>query len=174
MNKEQKVQVVQDLQKDLARAQVAVVVENNGMTVDTVFRLRKALREKGGKLKVVKNTLLKLASQNTAVARINDIAGGPIAIAYTLGDPAALAKELTNFAKKEKVLSIRGAVLGGSVLNPEGVQALADMPPLPDMRARVLALFNSPAQNFLGLLQAAPRNMLGVLKAREQKLAENG
>ncbi len=174
MKKEQKAQVVQDLHKELARAQVALVVENNGMTVDTVFRLRRVLREKGGKLKVVKNTLLKLASQGTGVARINELAGGPIAIAYTAGDPAALAKDLTSFAKKEKVLSIRGGVLGSSVLNPEGVQALADMPPLPDMRARVLALFNSPAQNFLGLLQAAPRNMLGVLKAREQKLAENG
>lgn len=174
MKKEQKVQVVQDLRRDLTSAQVAVVVENNGMTVDSVFRLRRALRGKGAKLRVVKNTLLKLASQDSGKEGINEFAGGPIAVAYTTGDPSALAKELTNFAKKEKLLVIRGGVLGASVLKSDGVQALADMPPLPDMRARVLAMFNAPAQNFLGVLQAAPRNMLGVLKAREQKLAENG
>ena len=101
MKREEKAVVVEQLRADLGQAPAAVVVEYKGMTVDSVFRLRKALRDKGAKLKVVKNTLLTIACEGTPNVRLKELAGGPIAVAYTAADPSAMAKEITAFAKKE-------------------------------------------------------------------------
>ena len=94
-------------------------------------------------------------------------------MALTDGDPAAMAKEVVNFAKGEPLLVLRGGILSGKILETEGVKDLATLPSIDEMRAKALSVFNAPAQQFMGLLQAAPRNLLGVLNARADKMNSN-
>jgi len=170
VKKEQKVQVASELKEEFSEAAAAVVVEYKGITVESLHRLRVQLREKASRIRVVKNTLLIRACEGTVNALLAELAGGPIAVAYTNGDPTTLAKELTGFAKKEDKLVIRGGILTGKLMDQDGVEELATMPSFEEMRAKMLGLLNAPAQQFLSLLQAAPRNLLGVLKAREEQV----
>lgn len=174
MRKQDKILVVEELKTDLGQAQAAIVVEYRGMTVGAMHDLRKSLRSKQSKLRVVKNTLLKLAVQGTPNQALETLAGGPVAVAYTYADPAVLAKEIAAYAKKESSLVIRGGILGGRVMDAASVADLSTMPSIEEMRARVLAVFNAPAQRMLGLMLAAPRNLLGVFNARADKLTETG
>ncbi len=171
MRKQEKVEVVQQLRADLGDSPAAVVVEYKGITVASLHTLRNQLREKGAKLRVVKNTLLLRAFEGTSNEALKGLAGGPIAVAYVPvdGDAAGLAKEITAFAKKENLLVLRGGVLTGKPLDKAGVEELATLPSIEEMRAKLLGLFNAPAQKFLGTLLAAPRNFLGVLNAKVEK-----
>jgi large subunit ribosomal protein L10 len=171
LNREQKSKVVQLLGENLAKAQVVVVVEYKGMNAASVFELRKQLRAKGATFAVVKNTLLARAVAGTNLEGLNDLAGGPIAVAYTAADAAGLAKDLTGYARKEEKLIIRGGMLGGKKIGVEEVKDLATLPSIEVLRSKLLGLLQTPAQQFLGILLAAPRNFLGVLKAREDKLS---
>lgn len=170
MNKQDKILVVEELKTELGQASAAVVVEYKGITVASMHQLRNVLRSKGGKFRVVKNTLLKLSVQETPNQVLESLTGGPIAVAFTDDDPAALAKEIYAYLKREPKLVVRGGVLGGKLLDAKGVEALSTLPSIEEMRARVLALFNTPAQQMLSLLLAAPRNLLGVLNARADEL----
>jgi large subunit ribosomal protein L10 len=174
VRKQDKILVVEELKTDLGQAQAAVIVEYRGMTVRAMHELRKSLRSKQSKLRVVKNTLLKIAVQETPNQALESLAGGPVFVAYTHSDPTGLAKEIAAHAKKEPLMVIRGGILGGRILDASGVSDLSNMPSIEEMRARVLAVFNAPAQQILGLLLAAPRNLLGVLNARADKLGETG
>ena len=170
MKRGQKVQVAEKLKEELSGAAAAVVVEYKGITVESLHRLRVQLREKASRIRVVKNTLFTRACEGTDNAKLAELAGGPIAVAYTNDDPTALAKELTSFAKKEDKLVVRGGILSGKLMDLDGVKELATMPSFEEMRAKVLGLFNAPAQQFLYLLHAAPKDFLGVLKAREEQV----
>lgn len=172
MRKEQKAQLVVQLREELSKAVGAVVVEYKGITVESLTQLRVKLREKETRFRVVKNTLFKLACQGHDNVKLADLAGGPIAVAYTQGDPSAMAKELTAFTKGEKSVVIRGGILTGKLLDSAGVNELATLPSLDELRAKALGLFQAPAQQFLSLLLATPRNVLGVLNARKEKLEE--
>ena len=172
MKKQQKVEIVKALGESLGDAQAAVVVEYKGMTVESLYGLRKQLRDNGSSIRVVKSTLMIRSVDGTPNEPLKDLAGGPIAVAYTAGDAAGLAKDLTTYAKKERLLVIRGGILGGKLLEAADVLELATLPSLPEMRAKVLGLFQAPAQQFLGLLQAAPRDFLGVLQAKAEQEQE--
>jgi len=166
VKKQQKVEIVQQLKEELGASQAAVVVEYKGITVESFQGLRKQLREREAGVRVVKNTLLLRAVDGTPNARLKDLVGGPIAVAYTSSDPAILAKEIVAYGRKEKLLVIRGGVLGGKTIDAEGVGELATLPTLDEMRARALGMLSAPAQQLLSLLLAAPRNFLGVLQAK--------
>ncbi len=174
MKRQDKILVVEQLKTELGQAQAVVIVEYRGMTVGSMYDLRKALRSKQAVLRVVKNTLLKRSVEDTFNEALTGLAGGPVAVAYTDADPVALAKEISVFAKKEPFLVIRGGTLGGRELDANGVKDLASMPSMEEMRARVLAVFNTPAQTFLSLMLAAPRNLLGVLQARVSQVEQAG
>jgi len=173
LKKQDKVLVVEQLKENLSTAQGVIVMEYKGITVRSLHELRKALRNADSSLRVVKNTLLKIACKDTPNESLEELLGGPIAVALTDGDPAAMAKEVVNFAKGEPLLVLRGGILSGKVLATEGVKDLATLPSIDEMRAKALSVFNAPAQQFMGLLQAAPRNLLGVLNARADKMNSN-
>ena len=170
MRREQKAAIVMRLREDIGEAAAAIVVEYKGITMESLHRLRVQLREKGARFRVVKNTLFIRACEGSSNERLRELAGGPVAVAYTDDDPAVLAKELTVFAKKEEKIRLRGGVLSGKLLDLQGVQELATLPPLDELRARFLALLQTPAQSFLGVLLASPRGLFGVLNARIEQL----
>ena len=168
MRRQQKVELVEQLKKDLGSSPAAVVVEYKGITVASLTNLRNSLRAKGAALRVVKNTLLLRAVEGSANEGLKTLTGGPIAVAFidADGDPAALAKELVTYAKQESFLVIRGGILTGKVMEQADIKELATLPSLDEMRAKALGLFNAPAEKFLSTLLAAPRDFLGVLLAK--------
>jgi len=154
MDRSQKAESVASLNAVFNEVGVVVVTRNLGLTVAQSTQLRTKIREAGASYKVAKNRLAKLAIQNTDYAGIGDLLTGPTAIAASV-DPVAAAKVVVEFAKTNDKLEIVGGSMGAQVLTPEGVKALASMPSLDELRAKLIGLVQAPATK-LAQLSTAP------------------
>lgn len=168
----QKQEVVANLREKLARAQLGVLTEFKGLKVADITALRRSLKEAGGELQVVKNTLLKLAAADTYAAALEEHLKGPTAIALSFGDPVALAKVLAQFAKeKPDNLRIKAGVLGQAVLSAQEVVELSKLPAREVLLAQLLGTLQSVPASLVNVLAAVIRKFLYVLKAIEEKRA---
>lgn len=152
----------------LSGAGVVVVAHYAGLTVSDMTSLRSQMKEAGGSLKVAKNRLVKLALQGTDAEHIADLFKGPTVIAYS-DDPVAAPKVAVEFAKKNEKLVILGGALGATNLDSEGVKALASMPSLDELRAKIVGMVNTPATRIAGVLQAPAGQVARVLGAYAKK-----
>lgn len=172
MNISEKKQIIQDLHERFAKSAVVIVTDYKGLDVAAVTKLRRLLSEAGVEYQVVKNTLLVRASEETDVARIQALFKGPSAIALSYQDPVAPAKVLSQFAKENDKLEIKGGVLQGKVLDMAGVKALADLPSREVLLSQVLGALNAVPAGFVRTLNVIPVGLLNVLNAiKEQKEA---
>jgi len=172
VKRERKHEIVKEVREALLSALTVVVVYFKGTSVAEMQEIRAELRKEGADIRVVKNTLLVKAVEDTEYALLDQLTGGQIAVIWSETDPGYPAKVAAKFAKDLEHFEIRGGVLSGKLLNVAGVDQLATLPSRDEMRARFLALLNASASQFLRLLTAAPRDFLGVLKAREEQLNE--
>jgi large subunit ribosomal protein L10 len=161
---------VDKLSNDLKNVSNVVVATYTKMTVAQDFELRKALRGAGAKYQVVKNTLAEKAAKGTKVeGALKDLAG-VTSIAYTTGDPVAMAKALTKYAKDTPEFTFKVGVVEGRVINIKEIEALATMPSKEELLAKLLFLINAPAQRLATAINAVPRNLAVVVnQAVEQK-----
>lgn len=166
MLKSEKEELIKELNEKFARAKTVIVAEFNKVNVDTVTRLRKKLRDGGIDYKVLKNTLAKRAAKGTSVEAISDEFHGPIAVAVGYGDVVAPAKIFTDFIKDSETFKIRGGVVEGKKVDTAGVQALAKMPGLPELRATLLGMINQPAGKLVRTIAAPGSQLARVLQAR--------
>ena len=143
---------------------MVVITRNLGLTVAQSTQLRTKIREAGASYKVAKNRLAKLAIQNTDYAGIGDLLTGPTAIAASV-DPVAAAKVVVEFAKTNDKLEIVGGSMGAQVLTPEGVKALASMPSLDELRAKLIGLVQAPATKIAQLSTAPAAKLARVFGA---------
>lgn len=171
MNRAEKIEVVSQLTDKFARAPIAVVTEYRGLNVAQLSDLRRKLRAVDGEYLVSKNTLTAIAVKESSAARIAEMLSGPVAIAFGFSDAVSVAKVLRDFAKENEKLEIKGAVLEGEQLGAKQVEQLATMPSRDELRAKLLALLNTPATNLVRLLQAPAQQMVQVLHARSQQEA---
>jgi large subunit ribosomal protein L10 len=170
MLKSEKETLIKELNEKFARAQVAIVAEFSKVNVETVTRLRKKLRDNQVEYKVLKNTLAKRAAKGTSLEVISDDFHGSVALAISYGDVISPAKVLSEFIKDLETIKVRSAVVQGRRTDAAGVQALAKMPGLPELRARLLGLFNEPASRLARTLKEPGGALARVLQARaEQK-----
>ncbi len=171
MNKQNKQQVVTEIHEKLARANAVFVADFRGMTVEKATTLRNDLRAAQVEYKVVKNTLLDLASADTAAAVLAPYFKGPTAVAMTYADPVAAAKVLAKYAKEQQAtFKLKGGVLSGKLISAAEIQALAELPSREVLIARMLGSMNAPATNFVGVLAAVPGSFVRALDAiRQQK-----
>jgi len=166
----EKSQVVDRLHATLAGAEVVVVTHYKGLTVAELGELRGQLRAVGGTLKVTKNRLAKRALDGTPFTGVSDMLKGPTAIAVAR-EPVAVPKALVEFARKNEKLVIVGGGLKGAVLDAAAVKALAELPSLDVLRARLVGLLQAPASRLVALLQAPGGQLARVLKAHSEKQA---
>lgn len=172
MNKQSKEAVVAEFSGKLAEAKAAFLADYRGLTVEQANDLRGKLRAAGVEYRVVKNTLLRRAAKDTPAACLNDYLIGPTAIALAADDPVAPAKALVEFAKDSKVFELKAGMLDGKLLTIDDIQALSDLPTREQLLSKMLATFNAPATNLVGVFAAVPRSFVQVLAAiKDQKEA---
>jgi large subunit ribosomal protein L10 len=170
LNISQKKELVERLAKQLAEAEITVLVDYKGLTVLQVTELRAKLREAGVQMEVVKNTLMRLASKGTGSEVLTDLYKGPNAIVVSQDDPVAPAKILVDFAKDNDKLEIKGAALGGKLLGEEEIKQLAKMPSKEDLLAQLVYTLNAVPTNLVNVLSGVPRSFVNVLNAvKDQK-----
>lgn len=170
MDRSQKADAVAALNATFNEVGVVVVTRNLGMTVAQTTALRTKMRDAGASFKVSKNSLAKLAIANTDYAGIDDILTGPVALATSV-DPVAAAKIVVEFAKTNDKLEIVGGAMGSLVLNPDGVKALATMPSLDELRAKLIGLVQAPATKLAQLSTAPAAKLARVFGAYAAKEA---
>lgn len=168
MDRADKKAAVASLNATFGEAGVVVVTRNLGLTVAKSTELRTKMRAEGASYKVTKNRLAKLAAVGTPYASIADLLTGPIALA-TSTDPVAAAKVAVNFAKDNDKLEIVGGAMGDTVLDAEGVKALASMPSLDELRAKIIGLVNAPATKVVQVIQAPAGQLARVFGAYAAK-----
>ena len=164
MDRSQKAESVAQLNATFSEAGAVVITRNLGMTVAQSTVLRTKMREAGATYKVAKNSLAKLAIANTDYVGIDDFLTGPTAIATSV-DPVAAAKAVVEFAKTTDKIEIVGGAMGAQVLNPDGVKALASMPSLDELRAKLIGLVQAPATKIAQLTTAPAAKLARVFAA---------
>lgn len=172
MKRNEKEQLVDSLHEEFSRAKIVIVTDYKGLNVTRINELRAKLKEAGVAYRVVKNTLLILAAEDTDVAALKENFQGPSAIAMSFDDPVAPAKVLTAFAKENEKLEIKAGVMGSQALSFEQIKALADLPSREVLLSKMLSALNGVPTGFVRTLSAIPGQFLNVLQAvRDQKEA---
>jgi large subunit ribosomal protein L10 len=164
VDRSQKAKLVEGLHQALSDTVCVVVTHQNGMTVEEVTTLRRQMRAVGAGFKVTKNRLARRALEGTKFEQLSSLFKGPTAIAFSR-DPVAAAKVAVEFAKKNEKLLIIGGSLGAQQLDAKGINALATMPSLDQLRGKLLGLLQTPATRIAGVLQAPGAQLARVFAA---------
>jgi large subunit ribosomal protein L10 len=170
MDRSQKADAVAALTATFNEVGVVVVTRNLGMTVEQSTALRVKMRDAGASFKVSKNSLAKLAIADTDYAGIGDMLTGPVALGTSV-DPVAAAKVIVDFAKTNDKLEIVGGSLGSVVLDVNGIKALATMPSLDEMRAKLIGLVQAPATKIAQVVTAPAGKLARVFGAYAKEAA---
>jgi large subunit ribosomal protein L10 len=172
VNREEKSKIVDDLQERFSKSKVVILTDYKGLDVAKINELRRKLRESDTEFKVVKNTLLIRASENTDVSVIKDSFKGPSAIALNYEDPVAPAKILTEFAKDNKALEIKVGVMNGKEIDLDSIKSLATLPSREVLLGQVLSAMSGVTTGLVRALNDIPARFMNVLQAiREKKEA---
>ena len=161
----EKVSVVDEVRNRMSSANAALLTEYRGLKVHELAQLRGAIRDAGGEYKIYKNTLVRLAVADLGMTELDELLVGPTAIAFVDGDAVLVAKSLRDFARTNPNLTIKGGLLGRSVLSAADAGALADVAPREQILAQFAGLLAAPLRQFAGLLAAVPRNFAYGLSA---------
>jgi large subunit ribosomal protein L10 len=160
----QKRQVVERLQRDLAGTACVVVAHQSGLSVAEATQLRRQVRSAGAGYRVTKNRLARRALDGTGFETLSPLFTGPTAIAFS-ADPVAAAKAVVEFSSRNPKLTIVGGGLAGQVMDAAGVKELASLSSLDEMRAKLIGLLLAPAGGLVRLLQEPAAQLARVLAA---------
>jgi large subunit ribosomal protein L10 len=163
ISKAKKQEKVQQLSKELETSTTAIIGTFKALTVAKDFELRKVIREAGGKYRVVKNKLAAVSSKGTKVEDALKGLKGVNSVAFTSGDPVALAKVFAKWAGENAEFQFKLGIVDGKLLNVDEVKALATMPGKEEIFSKLLFLINAPAQRLATVLNATGRDLAVVL-----------
>ena len=171
MNRQEKAELIETLQTTLNASSTVVVTHQVGMTVAESSDLRAKMREAGAGFKVTKNRIAKLALNDTPHTALESLFTGPTAIG-TSTDPVAAAKVLVEYAKGNDKLTIVGGSMDGKSLDKAGVEALAKLPSLDELRGKLVGILQAPAAKIARVAQAPAGKVARVIKARSDQLQQ--
>lgn len=169
ISKERKQELLKEYAELIQKSQGLILVEYRGLNMKGMDPLRIKVREAAGELHVVKNTLAQKALKDAGRAAPAELFTQSTAIGFAFTDVAGVAKALTNYAKDNEFVKVKGALLGAQVLTTKDVSALAELPPLPVVRGQLLGLLSTPASRLTGVVAGGVRNILNVVKAYSEK-----
>jgi len=170
MDRAQKKEAVAELKQTFNESNVVVVTRNLGLTVAQAMTLRNRMRDAGARYKVAKNRLALIALEGTRYQPIGDLLTGPTALA-TSDDPVAAAKAVVEFAKTNDRLEIVGGAMGETILDVNGVKALAELPSLDELRAKIVGLIQAPASKIARTINEPGAQLARVIGAYAAKEA---
>lgn len=165
MDRAAKRELVTSLHDVLKDTGVVVVAHNTGLVAAQAADLRKRVKEAGGSVKVAKNNLVKLALKDTKAEGISDLLKGPTVLAFSK-DPIAAARIAVKYAKENDKLVILGGAMGSNVLDANGVKALAELPSLDELRAKLIGLLNAPATKIARTVKEPGGQLARVIQAK--------
>ena len=165
LSKQRKQELVETYTELLQRSQGVVWVNNKGLSVSEISALRHRLREAEGVCRVTKNRLTRLALQEAGLPATEETLSGPTLAGFAFGEIPPVAKAIYDFAKENDTIEIKGGLLGTQLLSAQEVKTLANLPPLPELRAKLLGLLNSPARGIAGTLSSSVRRVVSVVHA---------
>ena len=169
MDRAQKAEQVEMLKGIFSEAGVVVVAHYSGLNVAEMTALRGRLAEAGAQLKVVKNRLAKIALADTPGEGGRDMFEGPVAIAFA-PDPVAVSKAAVDYAKENELFVLRGGILGATVIDEKGIEQLAKMPSLDELRAKLAGVLNQPATKLATVLDKPAGNLVTALDQSTSQL----
>lgn len=168
--KEDKQKDLESLRQDLGSSRNLFVTGYEKLRVSQDYELRKTIRAAGGKYRVVKNNLAEIAAEGTAAEPVLRGLRGMTSLAYTDGDPVALAKALTTYAKTNPSFSFKAGIVEGRAIDIKSINDLANMPSREEILSRLLYLINAPAQRLVTVMNGVGRNLAVVV---DQGVKEN-
>ena len=171
MDRAGKKELIESLHTSLKNTGTIVVAHYAGMTVAHMTEFRKRVKEAGGSVKVTKNRLAKLALKDTDAAGIIDLFKGPTVVAFSQ-DPVTAARIAVKYAKDNDKLVILGGTMGKNVLDPAAVKALAELPSLDELRAKLIGLLNAPATKIARTIAEPGAQLARVIQAKASKTEE--
>ncbi len=174
MTRNEKVEAISGLHERFLKASVALVATNIGMTVKQSTALRRTIKAAGGEYKVAKHTLAKLALADTSYGRLGELLVGPRGLVFGYADPVALAKALVAFADQNAKLQIDGGAVEGQLIAADKVKALATMPNIQTLQARVASMAMAPGARLVATTAAPGSRIAGAVAALVKKLEESG
>ena len=180
MNRQEKEACVAELHDKFERSKTAVLTDYRGLKVTEITELRQKLKAAGAEFRVVKNSLTKLAVQDTSSAGLADHLSGPCALALSYDDELTPAKLLMEYAKSNDKLEVKVGVLAGRLMQQEEIKKVINLPPKEALQAqllgimsllpsRLLGVLNGVSRDFVSVLAATPRSLVAVLKAIQHK-----
>jgi large subunit ribosomal protein L10 len=169
ISKKQKDELVSEYTAWINRSKALILTEYTGLSMKQIDDLRLKAREAGGEFHVVKNTLSKVAFESAKMPLPEKFLEGSTAIAFAFNDAPGMAKTLTEFARTSDFLKIKGGYLDKQAISPDQVKALADLPPLPVMRAQLMGVLLAPATKLARTLAEPARQVAAALKAYAEK-----
>lgn len=175
VSRAKKTEQVEKLSTELKSVSSVIVATYSKLTVAQDYELRKTLRTSGAKYRVIKNTLAERAAKGTKVEEVLKGLAGVTSIAYTQGDPVALAKALAKYAKDNPEFTFKAGVVEGRAVSIKEIESLATMPSKEELYSKLLFLLNAPAQRLATVINATGRDLAVVLNqgVEKEKFANN-
>lgn len=169
VSKERKEEVLATYAEWLKKSEAVILVEYTGVKMKDLDNIRAKVRESGGEFHVLKNTLARRAFADNGMNIPAEFLVKSTAVSFAFSDPASTAKALNDATKGNEFVKVKGGFMSGQVLNASQVKALADMPPLPVVRAQLLGVLQAPAGKLVRTIAEPARGLAAVIKAFSEK-----
>lgn len=165
-----KIELVADLADKLGRSQLTIVTDYRGLTVADMQNLRGQLRQHGAEMQVAKNTLAKIAAGQNGQSALEPALAGPTALVFVYDNVAAVAKTVTDFARISRIMTVRGALLSHQLVGPEGVTALATLPPKSQLQSELLGAMVGPLSGVVGIFNGVAQSLVSIIDQKAQQM----
>ncbi len=169
MKKQEKIDLVENLKKDLSQVAGIVAVDFTGLKMNQITEVRRKVKDSGGNFKVLKNNLIKIAAEQGGFKDLAEFLDGPTALGWHQKEVVGLAKILTEMAKKYEHLKIKGGLIEGNKVNAQGVEALSRLPSRLELLAQLAGGISAGPRKLLGLMQSLQQKMVGLMVSLKDK-----